>query len=367
MMVREKIYLDFGRKTVPVIVYAKQNDNETREIEIVPLYKSQGYVIEDGITPRLHLTKPDGHCVFDDATLEDGHIIVKLTEQILAVEGMCIADIGLYKDEQLLSSQLFYIDVNKSALDTDKVESSDEYGALKELIAAVSNLYFDDSDGKISLSDYVKKSLTIAGLNLEDDITKDELRTALNSYPVLWWGNTVPNTSTVGKAGQFGCNLILGATERKIELYLCISTTNEAYEWHKISSDITTDDCVKKSFTIAGIDFEDDIYVEELRTALSVHPVQTIHTDPTETITGFLNQLLIGGFYKGTPELYICTEVVEDEHTCICKWEKVGSGYIEKTSIVSSVDENSTNEQVVGAKLFYDTVGKVNEALEAML
>ncbi len=230
MKVREKIYLDFGRKTVPVIVFAKQNDNETREIEIVPLYKSQNYVIEDGVTPRLHLTKPDGHCVFDDAATEGGNIIVELSEQILAAEGMCVADIGLYKGEQLLSSQLFYIDTEKSALDMKKIESSDEYGALKELIAAVKNLCFDDSDGKISLSDYVKKSLTVADLELTDDITVDELRKALLVHPLIT-ASVEPTKKTVGSKGQLYLCTTYDGSKYTHKMYYCSFVDNGTYNW----------------------------------------------------------------------------------------------------------------------------------------
>ncbi len=275
MIVREKIYLDFGRKTVPVIVYAKQNDNETREIEIVPLYKSQGYVIENGVTPRLHLTKPDGHCVFDDATLEEGHIIVKLTEQILAVEGMCIADIGLYKDEQLLSSQLFYIDADKSALNVKKIESSDEYGALKELMAAVSNLYFDDSDGKISLNDYVKKSLNIAGLPLTEDISTDALQTALKTYPVKILSSS-PDESTEGKGSQLGYTINYKPETQtyKVDLYLCVNAdaTKGVYKWMLVNSGTLSDEQIasalaeyleKHPISGTGADGEDGIGIEK--------------------------------------------------------------------------------------------------------
>jgi len=39
------------------------------------------------------------------------------------------------------------------------------------------------------------------------------------------------------------------------------------------------------------------------------------------------------------------------------------SGKVDKTSIVSSVSSSSTNTQVVGAKLFYDTVGNIETLL----
>ena len=124
MEIRQKINLDFGRDTMPITVFAKQNDNKTRYLEITPLNCGQSYNLEGGITPRLQLTKSDGHTVLNDATIEDGVILVELTAQALAAAGVAVAEIGLYKGEELLSSQNFYIDVERGAFDKDAPTSS---------------------------------------------------------------------------------------------------------------------------------------------------------------------------------------------------------------------------------------------------
>lgn len=116
MEIRQKLSLDFGRDTHPITVFAKQNDTKTRFLEITPLNCGQAYALEDGITPRLQLTKADGHTVLNDVTIEDGVIIAELTQQALAAAGVAVAEIGLYRGEALLSSQIFYIDVERAAL-----------------------------------------------------------------------------------------------------------------------------------------------------------------------------------------------------------------------------------------------------------
>ncbi len=130
MEIKQKINLDFGRDTIPITVFAKQNDNKTRFLEITPLNSGQSYALEEGITPRLQLTKSDGHTVFNDAKIENGVIIAELTAQALAAPGVAVAEIGLYKGEELLSSQIFYIDVERAAFDKDAPASSDEFNAL---------------------------------------------------------------------------------------------------------------------------------------------------------------------------------------------------------------------------------------------
>ena len=74
MEIKQKINLDFGRDTMPITVFAKQNDNKTRFLEITPLNSGQSYALEEGITPRLQLTKSDGHTVFNDAKIENGKL-----------------------------------------------------------------------------------------------------------------------------------------------------------------------------------------------------------------------------------------------------------------------------------------------------
>lgn len=140
MEIRQKLSLDFGRDTHPITVFAKQNDKNTRFLEITPLNCGQAYAIEDGVTPRLQLTKADGHTVLNDATIENGVIVVELTPQALAAAGVAVAEIGLYKGEALLSSQIFYIDVERAAFDKDAPASSDEFNALTAALAEVNTV-----------------------------------------------------------------------------------------------------------------------------------------------------------------------------------------------------------------------------------
>ena len=137
MKVTKAIALDFGRDTTPITVFAKQRDKQSRFIEITPLNSGQSYELGEGITARLHLTKPDKHTVLNDAAIVDGKITVELTEQALAVAGTAVAEIGLYKGEALLSSQTFYIDIERAAYDPAAPESSDEYNALVDALGKV--------------------------------------------------------------------------------------------------------------------------------------------------------------------------------------------------------------------------------------
>lgn len=136
MEIRQTIKLDFRNSALPVTVFAKQGDSESRYIEVEPLNNGQPYEIPSGVTARLHLTKPDGHQIINDSEItQSGHIVAELTEQALAAEGLATAEIGLYQGTALLSSQLFFVKVVHSAYSGELVVSSDEYQALVNALA----------------------------------------------------------------------------------------------------------------------------------------------------------------------------------------------------------------------------------------
>lgn len=137
MQLTHSIALDFGRDTLPITIFAKQYDKESRFVEIVPLECGKDYTLESGVTARLQLTKPDGHTVLKTATIANGVIKVELTEQTLAVAGTAVAEIGLYKGNSLLSSQIFYIEIKRAAYNPDAPASSDEYPALIDALGKV--------------------------------------------------------------------------------------------------------------------------------------------------------------------------------------------------------------------------------------
>ena len=161
MNITTKINLDFGKKGFPIHVWAKQGDQETRFVEITPLDKDQAYTLEPGITARFQATKPDGTTIFDNCTISDGKITAELTAQTLAVAGIVVAEIGLYKGTELLSSALFWIDVEELAYDPNAPASSPEYNALVEALAEAEEFL------EITPRDYLSVVVAVADWSLE--------------------------------------------------------------------------------------------------------------------------------------------------------------------------------------------------------
>lgn len=140
MNTNQKIVLDFGQKNGPVTVWAKQGDSQSRYIEITPLNCGQEMKLESGVRAELRVTKHDKKVAVHTAAISNGVIIAELTNQILAADGEAVAEIALLKGAEILSTQTFVINVEKSAYNADKVESSDDYKALLETIKNINNI-----------------------------------------------------------------------------------------------------------------------------------------------------------------------------------------------------------------------------------
>ncbi len=134
MQTTTEIKLDIACNTPPPTVYAKQGDSGTRFIKVILLENGALYTIESEITARIRILKPDKTAIYNFATISNNEIIAELTSQALAVEGVAVAEIGLFKEKQILSTFLFYIIIERSAVSDEQIESSNEFSVLESTI-----------------------------------------------------------------------------------------------------------------------------------------------------------------------------------------------------------------------------------------
>lgn len=94
--------------------------------------------VKENEVARIRLQKPDKTYIYNDCDIiEDGRVLITLTEQILAVEGNAVCDIQLTDEETeiIYSTKNFIINVDKTAVDNSIIESSNEFNALNNLIS----------------------------------------------------------------------------------------------------------------------------------------------------------------------------------------------------------------------------------------
>lgn len=133
--------------------------------------------------------------------------------------------------------------------------------------------------------------------------------------------------------------------------------------------DAVHDDLVPISRKIAGISLESDISSFALGEKLVLSNLTGV--SPGIDTEGFKGQLYIEG-----DNVYVLTSVSVNPNVpdgVMYNWEKlisearVKNNYLRKISLVSSVDGDSTDNQIPSAKLFYDTVGNIESALDSII
>lgn len=146
------ISVDFYDKKY-ILINAKQLDRKTRFLSVTCYSHGELCPLNSGEhSAYIRYKKPDGYCVFNFCDINSkGKIIVELTEQMLAVAGICYTDLVVVNkgnavvDENtgeivainssgILSSMPFYIDVFETAFENSEVESSYEYDGLNEAL-----------------------------------------------------------------------------------------------------------------------------------------------------------------------------------------------------------------------------------------
>lgn len=145
MQVTKSIKIDLVEKGVQPIVYAKQNDSQTRFIAASLFANGQPFSVPDGVVAMFRAGKPDGTACFYDSnetgttaiTIDGNLVTVELAEQVLTAPGNVQAEINFYTaGGEKLTSFSFAIQVEKSVLTDQEIVSSDYYNVLTEQVKA---------------------------------------------------------------------------------------------------------------------------------------------------------------------------------------------------------------------------------------
>jgi len=145
LQVTKAINIDLIEKSVKPLIYAKQNDSQTRFIAASLFANGQPFSVPDGVVAMFRAGKPDGTACFYDSnetgtpaiTIEGNLVTVELAEQVLTAPGNVQAEINFYTaGGEKLTSFSFAIQVEKSVLTDQEIVSSDYYNVLTAQIKA---------------------------------------------------------------------------------------------------------------------------------------------------------------------------------------------------------------------------------------
>lgn len=137
-----EIKIDLYGETKLYEVSAKQADKATRIVSVALLNNGAEYKIPQDAMIIVNVRKPDGKYCFNDCRQEDNHVLIELTNQMLAAAGTATAEVEIRNEDgsQVLTSASFTIEIEQSMRNEAAIESSNEFTVLddklKELVIA---------------------------------------------------------------------------------------------------------------------------------------------------------------------------------------------------------------------------------------
>lgn len=142
MTVQTSIYVDLTQKNVPVVVAAKQLDEDTRRIAISLTADGIPFTIPSGTVGIFELSKPDGtYAVYDSdeantpaVIVTSTGVVVTLIAPALSAAGRATAQVALINNGERLTSFSFMLDIQESAV-PDGAISEDYVNIITGLVS----------------------------------------------------------------------------------------------------------------------------------------------------------------------------------------------------------------------------------------
>lgn len=153
LQIIKNINVDFYDKEY-IMINAKQHDDVSRFISITCYNQGNLCNLKSSEhSAYVRYKKADGHTVLNYCEINyRGEVLVELTEQMLAVEGICYVDllivdkgsvdidvdnngsVSIIDGTSILSTMTFCINVYETAVDNSEFESTDEFDGLNDLL-----------------------------------------------------------------------------------------------------------------------------------------------------------------------------------------------------------------------------------------
>lgn len=225
-------------------------------------------VSEQNCIYRLYLTFDDGtvnYFVLDNS-VENGSTLLTWTilQEHIFKSGVVNAQIKCFSaDAEVYHTTSDYFIVGDSAEYADNFKQKDNAEFLRyerQLNSILSSIQSGSYD-------FVTTNRQIAGVDLSDDITANEMQEALGVYPLAFGSSAVrPYSEKVGQLEYVGS----GLAGNKKGLYVLLYKSDSDEVRVKLVTSDELGDYVKTDRTIAGLGLVDDIATEQLYSALGL-------------------------------------------------------------------------------------------------
>ena len=133
---QQVLSLDFNQKIYKTII-VKQYDCGSRFVPIKCTNNGPFFPLNDNFTVQIKILTPDDRALLENVPIQsDGSLLLELKESMLCYPGRANAEIIIYdtQKKKRLSTMNFYLLIESSVYDDDRIVSSDEFNALVELL-----------------------------------------------------------------------------------------------------------------------------------------------------------------------------------------------------------------------------------------
>ena len=143
--VLKKINVDLSRSGNTRLIFARQNDRDSRKLRIKLLDSGEDYPVNEEHVATLNVLRPDGDSFAVAAEVTDGVVEVTLPYRALAVAGLVNCSISIYSEgDRKLTSDDFTLEVKEAHYKGDDIAEDEDVTLLISLISEISEMKVDE-------------------------------------------------------------------------------------------------------------------------------------------------------------------------------------------------------------------------------
>lgn len=161
----KKIKLDFNPAADVQIIDVKQNDFNGRLIEITLYEHGRVRTVSNDSLVYLRGAKKDIVNLYNTCSVDNGKIIIEMTENMIATTDAITADIVICEGNGILSTAKFVLRIEDVPYDIDSAKSTSEYKALEVLIAKTGEMLEESGKHLVSEFNIIDSDLVVTYLD----------------------------------------------------------------------------------------------------------------------------------------------------------------------------------------------------------
>ena len=140
LQINQNITLDFS---IPKIknVRVVEGDRDSRIINITVTNNGTKYYLDKNtMIARYKIHKPDCKYIYNEVPInDDGTVTINLTDQAVAISGICNAELQISNSSEIISTMPFNIIVEKSVVNSNDIKSETESTVIDSFLIHLSD------------------------------------------------------------------------------------------------------------------------------------------------------------------------------------------------------------------------------------